>query len=173
MKNTQVITFMGLLVSMEIMLTRFFAIQTPIVRIGFGFIPIAVSAMLFGPVIGGITAMIADIAGMMIFPKGVYFPGFTFSALLTGVIFGLFLYRREKTIIRIAAAVLIITLAVDIVLNTVWLSMITGKGALAILPPRLLKSLLMLPVQVFSIHMVWRYAGRFIESKYLLKNTGS
>ncbi|HOE57609.1 MAG TPA: folate family ECF transporter S component, partial [Bacillota bacterium] len=65
MSNTKTISFVGLLISMEIIFTRFLALQTPIIRIGFGFIPIAFSGIMFGPVIGGLTAAIADILGML------------------------------------------------------------------------------------------------------------
>ena len=41
MSKTKTIAFVGLLVSMEIIFTRFLSFQTPIIRIGFGFIPIA------------------------------------------------------------------------------------------------------------------------------------
>ena len=71
MSKTKTIAFVGLLVSMEIIFTRFLSFQTPIVRIGFGFIPIAFSGILFGPVIGGLAAVIADALGMMIFPRSI------------------------------------------------------------------------------------------------------
>ena len=110
MSKAKTIAFVGLLVSMEIIFTRFLSFQTPIIRIGFGFIPIAFSAILFGPLIGGMAAAAADIIGMMIFPKGPYFPGFTLSAFLTGAIYGLFLYRNPVTIVNIAKSVLLITI---------------------------------------------------------------
>ena len=72
MSKTRTIAVVGLLVSMEIIFTRFLSFQTPIIRIGFGFIPIAFSAILFGPVIGGLTASIADVLGMIIFPKSAF-----------------------------------------------------------------------------------------------------
>lgn len=161
MKTTRVFVFLGLLISMEIVLTRFLSIQTPIVRIGFGFIPVALSSIMFGPILGGITAMLSDIIGMIIFPQGAYFPGFTFSAFLSGVIYGCILYKKPNTIIRIAFAVLIVALFVDLGLNTLWLSIITGKAAMALIVPRFIKSAIMLPVQIFSIHMVWRYTYLF------------
>ena len=171
MSKTKTIAFVGLLVAIEIIFTRFLSFQTPIIRIGFGFIPIAFSAIMFGPAIGGLTAAIADVVGMMIFPKSAYFPGFTLSAFLSGAIYGIFLYRKPVTVLNVSISVLLITLLVDIGLNTLWLSMITGKAALVLLIPRVYKSLLMLPVQIAAIQVLWKYIGSHInKSSYAKSN---
>jgi ECF transporter S component (folate family) len=164
MKQTRVLVYMALFISMEVVLTRLFAIQTSIVRIGFGFIPIAFAGIMFGPVIGGVTAMIADIIGMIIMPKGAYFPGFTFSALLTGAIYGFFLYGKPKTIFRVFTATLVISLLVDLGLNTIWLTMLTGNAAVAILPARLIARAILLPLQTIMVYILWRYLRGFIEN---------
>ncbi|HYE81148.1 MAG TPA: folate family ECF transporter S component [Clostridia bacterium] len=169
MSKTRTIAFVGLLVSMEIIFTRFLSFQTPIIRIGFGFIPVAFSAILFGPVIGGLTGALADVAGMMIFPKGAYFPGFTLSAFLGGAIYGLFLYRKPVTLVNVVKSVLVITIFVDLGLNTLWLSMITGKAAAALLIPRLYKSAIMLPIQAATIHVLWKYIGSHISKSNYAK----
>lgn len=171
MKKSRVLVFVALLIAIEIILTRFFAFQTDTIRVGFGFIPVALAAMLFGPVIGGTTAMLSDILGMMIFPKGPYFPGFTLSALLRGVVFGLFLYKKEKTVLRTALAVLTTTVVIDLGLNYVWLTMLTGKAGTIMVINRFIKSLLMYPVQVFMIPFVWRYIGKNVERSFIYRKT--
>ncbi len=170
MSKSKTIAFVGLLISMEVIFTRFLSFQTPIIRIGFGFIPVAFSAILFGPLIGGLTGALADVAGMMIFPKGAYFPGFTLSAFLSGTIYGLFLYKRPVTIINVALSVFVITLFVDLGLNTLWLSMITGNAALGLLAPRIYKSAIMLPIQAATIHVLWRYIGSHISKTSYAKS---
>ncbi|MGI6585899.1 MAG: folate family ECF transporter S component [Gracilibacteraceae bacterium] len=169
MSKTKTIAFVGLLVSMEIIFTRFLSFQTPIVRIGFGFIPIAFSGILFGPVIGGLAAVIADALGMMIFPRGAYFPGFTLSAFLTGAVYGLFLHRKPVTIANITKAVLLITIFVDLGLNSIWVYMTTGNAAAAFLIPRITKSAIMLPVQILTINILWRYIGSHINKSNYAK----
>ena len=163
MSKTKTIAFVGLLVSIEIIFTRFLSFQTPIIRIGFGFIPIAFSAIMFGPLVGGLTGALADVLGMIIFPKSAYFPGFTLSAFLTGAIYGVFLYRKRITIANVSKSVILITLLVDLGLNTLWLSMITGNAALVLLVPRIYKSLIMLPIQVVTINVLWKYIGSHID----------
>ncbi|MGV8984369.1 folate family ECF transporter S component [Clostridium sp.] len=157
MKTTRTFIFMGLMISMQIVLTRFFSIQTPIVRIGFGFIPVVLSSIMFGPVLGGITAAFSDIIGMALFPQGVYFPGFTLSAFLSGTIYGILLYKKPKTMLRIIIAVSFVIIFVDLGLNTYWLSIITGKGVIALFVPRFIKSIIMLPIQSILIYSLIKY----------------
>src|SRR3712207_6616484 len=96
MGNTKKMVMIGSFIAIEIILTRFLSIQTPIIRFGFGFIPLSFSAMLFGPAAGAITGALAEIMGMMLFPKGAYFPGFTVSAALSGAIYGMYFYKKPK-----------------------------------------------------------------------------
>ena len=158
MKNIKAkeLVYLSLFISLEVILTRFLSIQTPIVRIGFTFIPVAVSAMMFGAVFSGISAALADIIGMMLFPSGPYFPGFTLTAFLSGVIYGVFLYDRTLNLFRISTAVIIISLFINLGLDTVWIWMLTGKGIMILLPPRIIKCLIMIPIQIIIIELAWR-----------------
>ena len=47
---TSRLVIMAFLIAMEIILTRFCSINTPILRIGFGFLPVAMMGIMFGPV---------------------------------------------------------------------------------------------------------------------------
>ena len=100
----------SLLVALQIILTRFCSIQTPIVRIGFGFVPVVIIATMYGPIYAGVANGIADILGLMLFPSGSFFPGFTLTAILAGVIYGVFLYNKPITWGRIIAASVIINI---------------------------------------------------------------
>ena len=95
MKNNSVkkLVEISLLIALEVILTRFCSINTATLRIGFGFLPIAIIAMMYGPLSAGVAYALGDLLGMMIFPNGSYFPGFTLTAFLTGVIYGLVLFK--------------------------------------------------------------------------------
>lgn len=169
MKTTRTLVFMALFIALQVILTRFLSIQTPILRIGFSFIPVALCSIILGPALGGITAGIADIVGMMIFPPSAYFPGFTLSALLSGAIYGLVLYKKPNTILRVAISVLLVTIIVDLGLNTWWLTMITGKAASVLIYPRLIKSAIMFPIQVSLISLIWKYTYSHIRVSFAHK----
>ena len=51
--NTKRLVVLAFLIALEIILTRFCSIQTPIVRIGFGFLPVAMMGILYGPIWAG------------------------------------------------------------------------------------------------------------------------
>ncbi len=171
MKKTRVLVLIGLLIALDVILARFLSIQLPNVRIGFGFLPVAFSAILFGPIIGGISAALGDFIGMMIFPVGgAYFPGLTFSQFLTGIVYGLLLYNKTKTVSRITISVLIVTLIINLGLNTFWLSIIRNNPFLVILLERLLKEFVMFPIQIFLIHYLWKYVGFYIDSSLIGKS---
>ena len=170
MNKTRNLVFVSLLIALEIIFTRYLSIQTDIVRISFGFIPIALVSILFGPITGGIAAMLADLLGMMIFPKGAYFPGFTFNAFVTGVIYGIFLYRKPKSMLRIAGAVFTVTIVVTLILTPLWLSITLGKAFIVIVVSRLVSTMIMIPIKIISIQVAWHWIGALIEKSYFPQN---
>lgn len=145
----------ALLIALEIVLSRFLSISTPIVKIGFSFVPLSMLAMLYGPFYAASGAAIADIIGAVLFPLGAYFPGYTLTAALTGLTYGLLLYQRPKSWWRILAAVLIVALLLNLGLNTVWIHMTTGKAYMVLLMPRIVKSLAMVPIMTLLIRFAW------------------
>ena len=154
----------SLLIAIEIILTRFCSINTPIVRIGFGFLPIAIIGMMYGPLSAGVAYAIGDLLGVALFPTGSFFPGFTITAFLTGIVYGVFLYNKPKTWPRIIGAVLTVCLVINLGLDTLWLSILMGKGYIALLPTRIMKAVLMIPVQTFIIVIIWKkVVVRFVK----------
>ena len=158
MRNNSRLTklvLMSLFIALEIILTRFCSINTPTLRIGFGFLPIAMLGIMFGPIWAGAAYAIGDFLGMMIFPSGGYFPGFTITALLTGAVFGVMLHKKKITYVRVFFTSLIVCLILNLSLDTFWLYLMTGKGFLALLPARILKVAFAIPIQTILITVVW------------------
>ena len=118
----QQLTLSALLIALDVVFSRLLAINTPLMKIGLGFAAVAVAAMLYGPLWAMLTAALGDLIGALLFPTGAYFPGFTVTAALTGLIFGLFLYRREKSWLRAFLAALTNCLLVTFLLNTLMIA---------------------------------------------------
>ena len=114
------------LIALTIILSHFASIETDAIRIGFGFVPIALCGMLFGPVWAGVAYGIADMAGALLF-YGYITPGITLSAILTGVFFGLFLHRDAVKLPHIIGAVLSNQLICSLFVTTVALSLTYGQ----------------------------------------------
>jgi len=157
--NTKTLALLGVLTAMEIVLSRFLSIAAWNTKIGFSFVPVAVSALLFGPLPAGLMAAAADLVGALLFPIGPYFPGFTLTAFLTGLCFGLLLYPAPSAG-RAAAAVLISQLFLSLLLNTLWISVLYGAPFLPLLGTRLFQTALMSLVQFISILLLIRLLPR-------------
>lgn len=148
--KTRDLTLMAVLIAVEIVLSRFLSFNAWNMKIGFSFLPAAVAAMMLGPIAAGIVAALGDFIGALLFPIGAYFPGFTLTAFLTGICFGVFLSKKQE-LWRILASVAINQLILSLLLNSLWISMLYGSPYLPLLGTRLLQCAILFPVQFVSI----------------------
>lgn len=153
--SSRSISLMGLLMAIQIILTRFLSITTPFVRIGFAFIPTAVMGMMFNPFIAGIGNLVADFIGIMMFGSGPYLPGFSLTAFMSAAIYSFFFYRKKMSWLTIIMACLTVTIICDLLLNTYWLY-IMAPGTIAQFPIRLGKSAILLPIKIGVIYLISR-----------------
>ena len=151
--DTKALVTMGLLIAVEIVLTRFVSIQTWNLRIGFGFLPIAIAGMILGPVNAGIVAAAADLLGAILFPSGTFFPGFTFTALLGGITYGFFLYKKTSQW-RILVAVCIHQCFLSLTVNTLWLSILFDSPYWPLFSTRIIQTAIMIPVELICLEAV-------------------
>lgn len=149
------VSIVGVLVAMEIILSRFFSIHTWNLKIGFSFVPIVVTAMLFGVLEAGLVGAVGDIISAVLFPVGTYFPGFTVTAFLNGVIFAVFL-KKKVTLVRITAAVLIVQLIGSLLLNTLWISVLYQSPFWPLFVTRIYQTFAMTIVQIVTIWLLNR-----------------
>lgn len=141
------IVIIGMLIALEIVLSRFLSFNAWNMRIGFSFIPIVVAAILYGWLPAAVVAAIADVIGAILFPTGTFFPGFTLTAFLTGTVFGLFL-RKDQSLVRVIAAVAIVQFILGLLINTLWISILYGSPYLPLLVTRLLQCGILFVVQI-------------------------
>ncbi len=147
LKITQNLAICGLMAALAIVLSLVASINVgPYIKIGFSGIPNRIIDFLFGPVIGSIFGGMLDILKYLVKPDGPYFFGFTFDAMLAGVIYGIILHNKPVKLWRIALAELLSKSIVNCGFNTLWISVLYGKGFLALLPARVIKNAVMLPI---------------------------
>ena len=157
----------ALLVALSIVASRFLSINTPIIRIGFGWLPILLAGLLYGPGWGFIVGAIADFIGANLFPFGPYFPGFTLSAGLSGAIVPVLLGRDRwrSSYWKLLGAIAISEVVTSVILNTYWLMIITGKTAFALLPVRGLNAAVMIPVMASITFALRKGVLRFMPER--------
>lgn len=147
-KRIRFLVCIAMLSAMQVVLSRFLSIQTPIAKIGFGFVPVMFAGALYGVGGGALAGALSDVIGALLFPSGSYFPGYTLTAALSGAVYGWLLYRRydiaqlppkecgksrflfalRHGLVRILLAYVITTLSVTLALNTFWIAL--GRGYL-------------------------------------------
>lgn len=151
--KTQKIVWTALLTASTIVLARFIAIRTPILTINFAFAPIMLAGLLMGWRSSTFVAVVADLIGALLFPSGSFFIGYTLTALLKGLSAGL-LYRPagikidRQLVIRLIILVLIWSVVLNGLLNTLWIFITTGGAGNVIVPVRVAKQLIMAPIEV-------------------------
>ncbi len=150
-ESLRAMTLCGMLIALDVVIARFLSVNTPITRIGFSFVPLAVAAYLYGPVAGALVHGISDVIGAVLFPLGPYFPGYTLTAVLIGVAYGLCL-RNTNRFWRVAVAVAAQT-ALSLFLSALWITVTSTKGATygAVLVGRLPQVIIMAAVQLLLL----------------------
>ncbi len=172
-RKLNVVVFCGVMCALAIALSMVASISLgPYIRIGFSGIPNQVVAYLFGPAVGGIFGAALDIIKYLIKPEGAFFPGFTVSAALGGIIYGTFLYRRRLSVARVAAVQACVKVFVNIILNTLWLNMLYGQAFTALLPARIVSNAVMFPVDTAIMYVVLKVADRTVRAYFDGKDNG-
>ncbi|MCR4712325.1 MAG: folate family ECF transporter S component [Clostridia bacterium] len=153
----------AMLVAVEIILNRFLSINAWNIKIGFSFVPIVIAAILYGPVTAGVVGALGDFIGALLFPIGAYFPGFTATAFLMGVVFGLFLHK-EQSLKRTVQAVLINQFILGLFVNSFWISILYGSPYGPLLVTRVVQAALLTVVQIVTTQAIIKVIPRFRKS---------
>ena len=168
---------------------------TPTIKVGFSGLPNRLVDHMFGPVVGAVFGGVMDVLKFLIKPDGGFFFGYTLTAIVGGFLYGLFYYRLQikkpldieientprtkvilawikvnsKTILLIFIANTLVKVICNIGMNTLWTSMTSGKAWIALIPTRLAKNLIQIPVDTV-LHFV--LLKLFCQLKrYLLSDT--
>lgn len=155
-RQVRTVTTAAMFMAISVVLGYFTIVIGDYIKIGFSSIAGQFVYFLFGPVVGGAFGGALDLLKYMIKPTGAYFPGFTLGAILAGVLYGAILYKRPLTIWRVLIAELVVSAICNVLLGTWWLSIMYGKGYLAIFPMRAFKNLVMWPINSVLFYTVAR-----------------
>lgn len=159
LKSIRTLTVTGMMMALALVL-RHLAIQiTPDIRISFAFLPVIVIAMLYGPVVGGMSSIAVDFLGYIISDAKIREYSLVLATvhIIAGIIYGLFLYRKEIDFMRIILSRVTVVLICDMLSTSIiiYVSYVNKNfnfrvasdlhGFWVWLTPRITKSLLQLP----------------------------
>ena len=154
LKQVRTITTAAMFMAVSVVLGYFTIEAFPFLETRFGSVVNQFVYFLFGPVVGGFYGGVLDLVKYVVKPTGAFFPGFTFNAILAGIIYGTFLYQRPLTFKRTLAVHFIVIMVCNVFLNTLFLSMMSGKGILALIPMRLVKNMIMWPIDTALFYLI-------------------
>ena len=142
-----------MLVAVHVLLSRILSVNAWNIKIGLAFLPVYAAAYLYGPWVAALVGGIGDLVGALAFPIGPYFPGFTLSCALTGVIFGLLLKGGKpfKSVVLAAAADQVI---VGLLMNTFWISLLYGSPFLQLMEIRSIQAAIMFVLETVVIRLM-------------------
>lgn len=173
-KELKSIVLVSILTAAKIALAGFYLPIAANVRIGFTFPFDAIIGLLFGPIMGVISGAITDLLGFILFPSGPFFPGYMVSKMLTGLIFGLLLYRAKKiTVLRVFIARLIINIFVNAMLGSVWQMFMAKIFTIEFysldFSTRFLKNIILLPFEIIIILYLFKEIIPVLKAKNFLE----
>lgn len=158
---------LALLTALQVVLSRFASIETLELKLGFSFVPEMFAGALYGIPGGALVCGLSDLLGALLFPSGPFFPGYTVTAVLRGVIFGAFFYHkrnRRKLLVTLGVYTLI-CVVITLFLNTLNIAVQYGyilplqkgtaditlanipKKFIALLPTRVTEAVVMVPIE--------------------------
>lgn len=163
-RQVRTVATLGMFGAISVVLGSMTLVIGDYIKIGFSSIAQQFVYYLFGPAVGGFFAGAMDILKYFIKPTGAFFPGWTVSAMAAGVLYGCFFYKKPLTIWRVLAAELTVSIVCNMLLGTLWLTIMYEKAFIALLPMRVIKNLVMWPVNsvlFYSLTWTMEHSGVF------------
>lgn len=160
LRRVSTLAVAGVLIAMAVVLALVNIYLTTTLRISFSFLPLAVGGMLFGPVVGGVMGAATDILGYFAHPSGAYFPGFTISTLLTGLLYGCFLYKKTVTWKRVLLVSAVVTVIVNMLLNAFWLSILYHQPFMVLFTAHIIADAILFPINTVAVYALLKVVER-------------
>ena len=170
-RNIRVLALCAVFVALQVMSSSVFVQVSENLRIYFSFIFTALFSCIGGPVMALISGFCADIISFMLFPTGAFFFGYTLSAMLGAFIFGLFLWDTKITALKLIFSRVVITGLINILLGSIWTTMLYSKGFWFYVTKSAIKNIALLPFEIFILIVLFRALLPILYRKQLTKTS--
>ncbi len=150
LKDTKMLVFAALMIALRVALKLVAIPLAPNLKINTAFLANALGAMVYGPVVASLSAIVSDVLGVLI-TGDTYFPPFVLTEIAGSLIFALFLYRARITPTRVMLSRFCICLFVNILLQTpimmLYYQVMMGGKSYVLTIPGIIKNLFMFPIE--------------------------
>ena len=150
----------AVLSAVHLVLNQFTIPVSQLLEVGFDFLAVAAIGYLCGPWVAGLSGIVTDLLGYILRPNGPYCPGWTLSAILVGVLYGLWLYRRPIKLWRVVLCKLNMVLLFNFLLTPLWLHITYGQSFVVLSSLRLVKNVIKFPLDILLLMLVLKTCER-------------
>lgn len=172
LKDIHYIALMAAFVAMKIIVGNIYIPVAQNLRIGINFILVAVEASILGPIAGMVSAAVTDLLGFAIFPSGPFFAGYTLTAVCGSLIYSLLFYKRRITVLRITIAKVLNNYLVNVLLGSLWSSILYDKAFVVYAATSVVKNTVLLPVEIALLVLVFNLLAPVLIRKHLIEDPG-
>lgn len=152
LKDIRYLAIIGLFIGMKVVASFISIRVSENLYVSLSFLFTSVEGAIIGPAAGMVSGAVTDVVGYMINSRGYpFFPGYTLSAMLGLLVYGVFLYRRKITIARLALSKIIVNYFVNVLLGSVWSAMMMSKGYIFYATQSLIKNSILLPFEIIAL----------------------
>ena len=159
LKNTRMLALAAMIVALRAICKMLEIPLAPGLNINVAGLFNSVGAMVYGPVVGVVGAIVSDPLGYLLHPDGPYFLPFMLVDMSSSFIFGLFFWKRPLTVGRTMGAKFTVNMVSNIVLTSFimkWYVAVFNLGFAynLINLTRIAKNLVMFPIEAIFISVV-------------------
>ena len=164
-KSTKTLTVVSILIATNILMAPFAIKLGELVKISLNFIPNSIIGYIGGPFMAGMAGIVSDVTEFMVKPDSTFMFMFTGIAVVSGLIYGNFLYKQKVSLQRVSVCCTVHMLVVNLFLNSLGLKILYGTAFWALMPTRIVKNVIALPFEIFLTYIILKK----LESMKLVK----
>ncbi len=168
LRNLRKLTLCALLIALQIVISSLYIPVSENLRIYGSFFVTALCSSIVGPIMALAAGFIQDNLSFLIHPSGTYFFGYTLSAMAGAWIYALFLYRSKITLVRLALCKLLVNLLVNVLLGSLWSTILFSKGFWFYVSASLFKNLILLPLEILILYLVFQAIVPFLYRRKMI-----
>ena len=160
--STRDVAIMGLLIGMNIVLTRVASLRIAIgsvegIRIGFGQLPVVFGSLYLGPLAGAVIGGLGDLVGYWVNPMGPYMPHFTVTSTLSGLLPGLIYHlipSNRRGLWTMGISIALPHLAISCVTVPLLIQLLFSLPIGVTMPPRFIAAAFTIPAYTLVCRML-------------------
>lgn len=162
LKNPRMLALAAMVVALRAVCKMLEIPLGPSLNLNVGMIFNSMGAMVYGPVVGMVGALISDPLGYLLHPTGPYFLPYMLLDISSSLIYALFFWKRPLSVPRVLSAKFTINLVSNIVLGSLiqkwYLYVFSGMEAAAgyslITLARVVKNLVLFPLEAMLLVVI-------------------